>query len=131
MKRKYKVLIIIGAIVVVLVVAGVIGFSIINNNLEALKVVEVKDVDLADVADGVYQGSYNSFPVTAEVKVTVNDHAIEDIVLVSHGHGPDHGADAIVQTVVDAQSLQVDAVSGATMSSKVVLLAIQDALGKG
>jgi len=131
MKKKYKVLIIIGSVLVVLVVAGIIAFSIIGKNLEALKTVEVGDADISSVADGTYTGSYNAFPVTAEVSVTVKDHIITDIELISHGHGPDHGADAITGEVIKAQSLDVSAVSGATMSSKVVLLAIEDALEKG
>lgn len=131
MKKRYKVLIIIGSIIVVLVIAGVIAFSIIGKNLEALKTVEVRDADLSAVADGTYTGSYNAFPVTAEVSVIVKDHVIADIKLISHGHGPNHGADAITGEVVKAQSLDVDSVSGATMSSKVVLLAIEDALKKG
>jgi uncharacterized protein with FMN-binding domain len=130
-KRKYKVLIIIGAVLVVLVVAGVIVFSGIQKSLEALKSVEIEDVDLSQVEDGTYTGSYSSFPLSAEVSVTVSGHAITDIKLVKHSHGPDHGADAITDKVVDSQSLQVDSVSGATYSSKVILLAIEDALKKG
>lgn len=131
MKKRYKILIIIGSIIVVLVVAGIIAFSVIGNNLEALKSIEVKDTDISSLADGTYAGSYNAFPVTAEVSVTVNGHVITDIKIISHSHGPGHGADAITGEVVKAQSLDVDAVSGATMSSKVMLLAIEDALEKG
>ncbi len=128
MKTRYKVLIIVGTFIVVLVIAGIIAISAMNKNLEALSSVEVTDVDLSAVADGTYSGSSGAFPVTAEVRVTVSDHAITDIVLVSHSHGPDHGADAITGEVIKAQSLNVDAVSGATTSSKVILLAIEDAL---
>lgn len=131
MKKRYKVLIIIGSVLVVLVVAGVIVFSGIQQSLEALKTIEIKDADISQISDGTYTGSYNCFPVSAEVSVTVSGHAITDIALVKHSHGPGHGADSITGEVVDAQSLQVDAVSGATYSSKVVLLAIQNALEKG
>jgi uncharacterized protein with FMN-binding domain len=130
MKKKYKVLIIISAIVVVLVVAGVIGVSIIQKNLEILKVMEIKNVDLSQVADGVYSGSYSAFPTSAEVSVTVKDHAIMDIELVKHTHGKGGAAEVLPQMVVDAQSLQVDVISGATSSSKVILLAIEDALSQ-
>jgi uncharacterized protein with FMN-binding domain len=51
--------------------------------------------------------------------------------MLSHGHGPNHGADALLPRVIDAQSLAVDAVSGSTYSSKVVLKAIETALKKG
>jgi uncharacterized protein with FMN-binding domain len=128
MKKGYKALIIIAAAIAVLVVACVIAVSVMNKNLEALNNVEVKDVVLSAVADGTYDGSSGAFPVMAEVRVTVSDHVITDIELVSHSHGPEHGADAITDEVVKAQSLDVDGVSGATYSSKVILLAIDDAL---
>jgi uncharacterized protein with FMN-binding domain len=56
---------------------------------------------------------------------------ITEIVMLSHTHGPNHGADAILPRVVEAQSLVVDAVSGSTYSSKVVRKAIEIALKKG
>jgi uncharacterized protein with FMN-binding domain len=115
-------------VIAVLVIAGVIAVSVMNKNLEALNHMEIKDIDLSTVADGTYDGSSGAFPVTAEVRVTVRDHAITGIELVSHSHGPDHGADAITGQVIKAQSLDVDGVSGATTSSKVILLAIEDAL---
>ncbi len=131
MKRKYKVLIIIGAVVAVLVIAGIVAFSVISKSLETLKQIEVKEADLAGIADGVYEGSYSAFPTSAEVRVTVADHVITDIELVKHFHGRGGAAEAIPGMVVEAQSLKVDVVSGATTSSKVILLAIEDALSKG
>jgi uncharacterized protein with FMN-binding domain len=128
MKTRYKVLIIITVIIVMLVVAGIIAFSNIQNSLETLSQTDIAEVDISAVPDGVYTGSYSQFPVSAEVRVTVSDHAITDIELVSHNHGPEHGADSITGEVINAQSLDVDAVSGATYSSKVILLAIEDAL---
>jgi uncharacterized protein with FMN-binding domain len=131
MKKKHKVLIIIASVLVVLVAAGVIAFSVISGNLQTLSRMEIKNVDLASIPDGTYNGSYDQFPVGAEVNVTVKGHVITDIALVRHSHGPGHGADAITGEVVKAQSLQVDAVSGATMSSKAVLKAIENALAGG
>lgn len=131
MKKRYKVLIIIGAVIAVLIIAGIIAFSSVEKSLEALKVTDIEDVSLSEVKDGVYIGSYSAFPVSAEVRVKVKGHAIEEIVLVKHTHGQGGAAETIPQRVVEAQSLSVDAVSGATYSSKVILLAIEDALGKG
>jgi uncharacterized protein with FMN-binding domain len=65
------------------------------------------------------------------VRVSVRDGRITEIKLLRHSHGPGHGADAIVDRVVASQSLRVDAVSGASYSSKVVLKAIETALNQG
>lgn len=66
----------------------------------------------------------------AEVKVTVNDHRITDIKLIKHRNGQGSWAEAMLTKVVDEQSLDVDAVAGATLSSKVILRAIAQALGQ-
>ena len=91
----------------------------------------IDTVAMNQVKDGTYEGSTAIFPVTASVRVTVSGGRITDIVMLSHGHGPHHGADAILLRVISAQSLAVDAVSGATYSSKVVLKAVETALKKG
>lgn len=124
MKKRYIVLI----VIVVLVIAGVIAMSVISGNLEDLVDLPIAAVDLNSIEDGVYTGTYDCFPVGATVDVTVSDHTIVAIDLTRHENGKGGAAEAIPQRVVDAQSLNVDAISGATYSSKVILLAIRDAL---
>jgi uncharacterized protein with FMN-binding domain len=91
----------------------------------------IDDVDVATVRDGEYRGVVRILPVTATVRVAVTAGAITGIDLLRHFHGPDHGAEQILGRVIERQSLAVDAVSGSTYSSKVVLKAIELALKKG
>lgn len=128
MTKKGKIWLIVAAVVVILAaaIAGVI--TIAGRNMKAAEAAVIADVDLAAVPDGTYVGDYNAFPVVVKVEVTVRDHVIAAIDLVKHQNGQGGDADVIPQRVVDAQSLQVDTVSGATFSSKVILLAIQKAL---
>lgn len=107
---------------------AVLGSCAFAQKIEQLT---IDDVDVASVRNGEYTGTVRVLPVTAKVRVTVKDGAITGIDLVRHFHGPDHGADAILGRVMAAQSLAVDAVAGATHSSKVVLKAIEQALNKG
>jgi uncharacterized protein with FMN-binding domain len=103
--------------------------SFVEANMKRkLRETTISDVDLLKVADGTYGGSYGIFPVLVEVKVTVKDHRITAIDLVKHRTGQGQGAAALPAKVIAAQSLKVDAVSGATLSSKVVLKAIENAL---
>jgi len=99
-----------------------------EENLRQLANVEIPDADLSKASVGEYTGSYTVFPVSAEVKVTIRDHAIQEIILLKHENGQGQAAEVIPQRVTEAQSLRVDAVSGATYSSQVILLAIADAL---
>jgi len=128
MRKSIKVLLIILLVIAVLIATGAIFMSTATKNLNALAEMKISDVDLSAVADGTYEGEYSAFPVIAEVSVTVKDHKITRIDLIKHFNGQGSAAEAIPGKVVEAQSLQVDAISGATHSSKVILLAIRDAL---
>ena len=90
--------------------------------------ITIPSIDLSTISDGVYEGSFDAIMVAAEVNVQIEDHRITDIVLVSHKN--DRGAPAVViiGKIVDMQSLNVDTISGATNSSKVILKAIENAL---
>jgi len=130
MKKRYIV-----TIIVVLVLAlGFITTKILlarfEGNLKQLALSEISDVDLAAAEDGIYIGSYSAFPVSAEVRVTIKNHFIVNIELLKHDNGQGQGAEIIPENVIEAQSLKVDSVSGATYSSKVILKAIQNAILK-
>lgn len=90
--------------------------------------ITITDIDFSKVEDGTYIGSYEIMWVGAEVKVTVNNHKIEGIELLKHKNGRGTPAEIIPSKVVEAQSLEVDVVSGATSSSKVILKAIENAI---
>jgi len=84
------------------------------------------------LADGQYVGSARSFPNGATVRVVVKDGRIESVELLAH-QGSWVGARAepvIPARVVEHQSTDVDAVTGATNSSNVIMNAVEDALGK-
>jgi uncharacterized protein with FMN-binding domain len=91
----------------------------------------IADVPISTVRDGTYEGELATMLVTAKVQATVASGRLESVKVLKHRHGPGHGADAIIDRVIAAQSLKVDAISGATASSKVMLKALQSALEKG
>ena len=91
----------------------------------------VNSTDLSNVQDGVYIGQYKSAMVSAKVEVIVKENKIIEIKILQHDCGLGTKAEVIVDEVVNAQTLEVDTVSGATLSSKVILKAVEDALSKG
>ena len=99
-------------------------------NLEKLKALTIGNIDLLAVEDGSYTGAHKVFPIDVSVKVSVADHRMSDIVITKHKSGKGAPANAIVDRVLEHQSLQVDAIAGATYSSKVILKAIENALSK-
>ena len=85
--------------------------------------------DLARAADGSYRGATTFMGSDFEVEVTLKGHRIERIVVVKDdGRKYVERAAPILDRVLQAQSLDVDAVSGATVTSRVLLIAIDDAL---
>lgn len=132
MSKKKKTCLILLVIATVIIIALVIGSIFLvknlNNTLERLVDIEITDVDLEQIEDGTYNGQYDAFPVAVEVAVTVANHQIKKIEIIEHQQGKGKAAEVIIDDVMEAQSLEVDSISGATYSSRVILLAIQDAL---
>ncbi len=84
-----------------------------------------------DVADGVYSGSGTGYRGTTTVSVTVSDGTITDIAIESYSDDEAYfsrAEDTILSEIIDAQSVDVDTVSGATFSSNGILEAVADAL---
>ncbi|MGI6701766.1 MAG: FMN-binding protein [Christensenellales bacterium] len=125
---KKKVLI---GLIVITAIAAIAGVSLIvylNNNLKALNEMTLEDIDLSEIPDGEYQGDYSVFPVSVKVKVTVTSHEITAIEIVEHDNGRGGAAEEITQDIIEAQSLDVDSITGATYSSRVILKAVENAL---
>ncbi|MDR0290152.1 MAG: FMN-binding protein [Treponema sp.] len=90
----------------------------------------ITNPDLSKVADGMYQGKAKVGPVRVTLDVAVQDGVITSIDIIRHFNGRGKKAEAIVPKIIEAQSLEVDVISGATGSSKAFLLAVENALAK-
>jgi uncharacterized protein with FMN-binding domain len=93
-----------------------------------LSKVEIHNFDLTGTADGIYRGESVIGPVKVVLDVVIKDRTITAIDLIRHRRGLGKKAEAIIPTVIKAQSLEVDVVSGATVSSKAILQSIERAL---
>jgi len=109
------------------------GCGKMMNKIEETRVMEIKDVDLASVADGTYKGSHPVGPMKYVVDVTVSDHKIASIDIVEAFSGNEYSrkGQAILDSVIANKSLEIDVITGATVTSKAYLAAIEDALRKG
>ncbi len=82
--------------------------------------IEIGELSLDEVEDGVYKGNFNAYLVAADVEVSITDHRVEVIKLVNHKNERGSDAEVIPERVIEAQSLEVDVVSGASNSSRVI-----------
>jgi len=94
---------------------------------QAVNQITLKGGEISGVQDGVYEGSYDAILIQAYVTVHVEDGVLQDIQF-DHIHERGARGEEVVERVIEEQSLQVDTVTGATDSSKVLLKAIENAL---
>ena len=84
--------------------------------------------------DGVYTGQGEGFRGTTQVQVTVEDGFIADIAVLSFQDDREFfqkAQSSVVGGILTEQTPDVDAVSGATFSSKSIMEAVADALESG
>jgi uncharacterized protein with FMN-binding domain len=126
MKRKW--LYIIGILIIIVAVVFLNFQKAMKDYDKKINNMVISDVDLTKIADGTYEGKCEIYPITVEVKVSIEDHKIVSIDLVKHVNGKGAKAEVITDRVIEKQSLNVDTIAGATGSSKVILKAIENAL---
>ena len=90
-----------------------------------------KPVDPDKLTDGIYKGSYRGGPNKATVEVTIIDNSIVNVKIIEHQAWKGKTVEeTIVDRIITDQSTRVDAVSGATNSSNVIMNAAQRAIEK-
>ncbi|MBY2478876.1 FMN-binding protein [Clostridioides difficile] len=122
-KRVFKISIILFLIFICIII-------LIITNLKPEKLV-VKNINPASVKNGTYTGSADNKLVKATVSVKVNNGKIENIKILEHDTLLGKPAEKIIKSVVEQQSLEVDAITSATYSSDTIRKAIENALRKG
>lgn len=65
------------------------------------------------------------------MKVSIENNQINNIEILKHFNGLGKQAEAVIPLVLNQQNLDVDIVLGATVSSKCILKAIENAMTKG
>ena len=84
-----------------------------------------------EMTPGIYNGTAKGHNAPLNVEVTVSEHAIEAISVKEHKETPGVSTPAfknVLQAILDNQSVDVDAVSGATVTSNALIEAVTKAL---
>ena len=95
---------------------------------KAVSNIVVSNIDVSQISDGIYMGDYDVEYIYAKVEVTVKQGKITDINILEHRNEHGGPAEKITNDIVKEQKITVDAVSGATNSSKVIKKAVENAL---
>ncbi len=128
MKKK----IIISVLVVFIILAVAIGITLsqATKKVDKLLLEEVCNVNLSEIKDGEYLGSYDAGLVKVEVEVLIESGKIEEVKLLKHTNGKGENGETVIDNIIENQSLQVDTIAGATISSKAIIKAVENALVK-
>ncbi len=88
--------------------------------------------DPAAYKDGTYYGTGTGFGGTLKVKVEISGGKITDIQIMENQDGSEYisKASALINTIIQNQSTNVDTVSGATYSSVGIIQAVRNALSQ-
>ena len=125
---KKKILIILLCTILFVLIGASLYLKTLVNDVNSIT---VSNLNMANITDGIYVGKYSITPVYVEVEVSVTEHKITNIKIIEHENGLGGKAEKIVDNVISRQSLEVGAVSGATVSSKCIIKAIENALQSG
>lgn len=100
-----------------------------TKDIPGVKAIEISEIDLSVVEDGVYQGAYKKGRFSNSLTVKVENNHIKDIEVSKRVLSSDEAFVAeLVEKVIMYQSVKVDAVSSATYTTNAYLKAIENAL---
>lgn len=121
-------------VIAVLGVGGVIGWSFLSKEHNEAKNLPLNTVDFSKLNEGKYIGEYEGGMKkwrTNKVQVTVSSGKVTEIKVLEQNYKLESEfTDKLYDRVINAQSLQVDTISGATLTSKACLKSVENALSK-
>ena len=119
-------------VIFVMLLAHIVFYVVdFKNYLTAMNNISVSEVDLNTIDDGEYIGEYDAGYIYAKVKITIKDHTISNVELLEHNHERGIKSEkALPDIIKNEQKIDVDTVSGATNSSRVIKQACMNALVK-
>lgn len=118
---------------ILLAMAVLIGGTllIVGSQTRRLIALDYSSVIPAALADGTYTGQTKTLLTAAEIKVDILEGKLAAIRLIQHFYGKGMAAEAILDSMMAANRLDVDSISGATVSSLTIKAAVLNALAKG
>lgn len=106
----------------------VIYLKNVRDYKQAVREINIDEINISDISDGVYTGECNVNFIYAKVEVTIQNGEIANINILERKNERGIGAESITDKIIKEQKIDVDAISGATNSSIVIKKAVENAL---
>jgi uncharacterized protein with FMN-binding domain len=112
-----------------LMIAMLVFLGCASQEMNRVRQMEIKNVDIDGIKDGEYIGAYSYSGFEYRVKTIVAAHQIKNIEILQNRNSK-HArlAEGVLSEIIKRQTPNVDAVSGATTTSKALMKAVENAL---
>ncbi|TCT15378.1 uncharacterized protein with FMN-binding domain [Natranaerovirga pectinivora] len=115
----------------VLILIGVGGIAYLSRDLSEADQLVINNVDITDMADGIYYGEYESGRFSNEVEVIIENKRIQNVNWIKDvTFKRSDVTKELTQKILEEQSINIDGITGATVTSNAYLKAIENALTK-
>lgn len=114
---------------VVLLAAGFLCYQFYQTKRQSEQL-DFKAISMENLQDGSYEGECRTGLVYVQLRIQVKDDVVKSIQLLQHDNGMGKSAERLLADIQDKNSTAVDDVSSATISSRAIRMAAQNALEK-
>lgn len=131
MKSKKKVILLICGLFIAVGLGLCLNYLwSVNEYKNKINKMVFSNIRISTLKDGTYEGEYNVDFIFAKVRATIEDGEMTELKLLEHKNDRGTPAEVIIEDILEQQIVEVDAISGATNSSKVIKKAVENALKK-
>lgn len=111
---------------------GVIAFFFASMGLNPIKEMYINDLNISKIEDGTYYGKFHKFRWKYDVEVVIENQLITSIRFTNdiRDRSRRETAEKVLNEIMEKQSINVDVVSGATVDTRAVRKAVDNALVK-
>lgn len=100
-----------------------------SKEMMMVRQMEIQNVDTKNIQDGEYIGSFSYSGFEYKIKTIVQGQRIIDIqILQNRDTKHAKSAEGVIPEIIKKQSPNVDAISGATTTSKALMKAVENSL---
>jgi len=112
-----------------LTIVAILFVGCASKEMMAVRRMEIENVKPDSIQDGEYIGSFSYSGFEYKVKTIVKAHRIIDIeILQNRDTKHAKNAEGVIPEIIEKQTPNVDAVSGATTTSKALMKAVENSL---
>lgn len=100
----------------------------LRNYRQGIADIQIQNIDFSAIPDGEYFGGCDVDFIRVRVRVLMKEGKMQEVELLEHYNGRGEAANVMPSRMLEEQRIDVDTVSGATSSCKVIQQAVYNAL---